>query len=180
MPDFPSERHLEITHSYSAPPAPELAELTKSDDEIAKECPENTEPTAELVAENWRHLDLRWSSNDIITLDTPVSIEIVSIKVTPQVPKYNHSQNSILVKLHQTPVVTDYKGGPVLNVFREFLNNDELKQLLETTKILEKAATNFKPDKKRGVDKVLHLGCWRCYAKVPFVTKQSRTAHAEK
>jgi hypothetical protein len=29
------------------------------------------------------------------------------------------------------------------------------------------------------VDNVLHLGCWRCYAKVPFVTKHSRTKHAE-
>ena len=49
---------------------PELAELCKGNNEIAKQCPDDAESTAELVAKNWGHLDMRWSSKDIIVLHT--------------------------------------------------------------------------------------------------------------
>jgi hypothetical protein len=89
------------------------------------------------------------------------------------------NKKPLLVKLHQSPTIVDYRGGTVLKVFRSFLTKSEASQLFNTTEVLASRTQHFKPDSKRGVDKVLHLGCWRCYAKVPFVTKHSRTDAAK-
>jgi hypothetical protein len=60
----------------------------------------------------------------------------IPLEVAPLVSRLNNKRERVVIQLYQTPVVTDYKGGPVLNVFRDFLQQDELEQLLATTKTL--------------------------------------------
>jgi hypothetical protein len=104
----------------------------------------------------------------------------VEIQETVTTKEVEMNKFPIFIKHSVPAILRDDLGSVVIQVFRGFLTTEDKKTLFSSTNTLLKKNNKLKPDLKRGVDQVFHFGCWRKYTKVPFVTADSRTKHAQK
>jgi hypothetical protein len=146
------------------------------DRQIGKQCPVGEELSSIEIQSLWGHLDLGWNTPE--TLSEKLFAVELKETVAPKVVEMNKS--NIIIKQTVPAILRDDVGAIVIQVFRSFLTEEDKKVLFSSTINLLKKNRKANSDEKRGVNQVFHFGCWRKYAKLPFVTTDSRTPHAKK
>jgi hypothetical protein len=121
-------------------------------------------------------LDLGWNTPETLS----EKLFAVELKETVALKVVEMNKSNIIIKQTVPAILRDDVGAIVIQVFRSFLTEEDKKVLFSSTINLLKKNRKANSDEKRGVNQVFHFGCWRKYAKLPFVTTDSRTPHAKK
>ena len=141
--------------------------------EVKLQCPDTIEGLEE-AKRIYGKFDLGWKKSENPQKFTLSTWNEYSLVVATTFLNKNH----INISNSDPAFVKDKRGGMILKVFRNFLTEAETNQLENTTNTL---TDNLKGkfDKKRGVPLVYHLGCWRKYTELPFVTVNTRNRHSQ-